>query len=625
MKIKRIISCFLFVLLTISFSLAFSFSVAAEDNGLVVGQSNIINGGFEDPDLKTANPTASWKNTTKDQVSGWDTTATDGKIEFGWMKDGAAIESASEHMKPTITSELIKGEGASDGWQFAEVVGNESSSLYQSLSLNAGHSYKWTVHHRGRAGVDTLALFLTEENADISYVKPDSKGEDHFHQIIEWMKKAQGVKEPSEGFMADYTVYTTPLKESLSFEESSTGSYFSYTEDAEHTVKFRVYLMSTGKATWGEYSGTYASDTKNNLLFVLTPFSSASTDSPSTSGNLIDNLSFLDIRGNNLLINAGFDDVPITTTHKMMDSANASSPTAGIGWSTTASDAKVEVGNLQNGDAYGLDVKYSTTILNAPSIREGNQFVELNAEEESSLYQIVNTEAGKMYKWSLSHRGREGLDTMALIIGPGQEYAPKKANNNKNSRDQLMQIVDWLYSQTDVALDIPETGCSDVIRLYSPKFNDNGGYALSENIFSWQKDSEHTEEWDVWIISSLNDAWHDYGELEEGATYKHEYIVPEGHDQSIFGFVSHNSTRANGTKNITYGNLLDNISFKEYYYLDIDHDTHSGGATLKVSSDKDDEFLAKTESSGWALAGSNITVHLKEGARKIIGDRKSVV
>lgn len=618
MKIKRIISYFLFVLLTISFTLLFSFSAEAEDNRLVVGQSSIINGGFEDPDLKTANPTLNWKNTTKDQVSGWDTTATDGKIEFGWMKDGATIEKASEHMQPTVTSKLIQGVGASDGWQFAEVVGNESSSLYQSLSLNAGHSYEWTVHHRGRAGVDTLALFLTEENADISYVKPDSKGEDHFHQIVKWMN-AQGVTAPSDGFMAEYTVYTTPLKESLSFEQSSTGSYFSDTEDAEHTVKFQVYLMSTGKATWGKYSGTYASDTTGNVLFVLTPFYSASTINSSTSGNLIDNLSFLDIRGNNLLINAGFDDIPITTTYKLMDSANASSPTAGIGWSTTASDAKVEVGNLQKENAYGLDVEYKTTILNAPSIREGNQFVELNAEEESSLYQIVNAEAGKMYKWSLSHRGREGLDTMALIIGPGQEYAPKKANNNKNSRDQLMQIVDWLYAQTDVALDIPATGCSNVIRVYSPKFNDNGGYALSENIFSWQKDSEHTEEWEVWIISSLNDTWHDYGELEEGATYKHEYIIPEGHDQSIFGFVSHSSTRANGTKNITYGNLLDNISFKEYYYLDIDHDTHSGGATLSISSGREDGFIAESESSGWALADNSIIVRLKEGTREIIG------
>lgn len=615
MKIKRIISCLLFVILTVFFSLAFSFSAAAEDNGLVVGQSNIINGGFEDPDLKTANPTKNWKNTTKDQVLGWDTTATDGKIEFGWMKDGASSETASEHMKPTIVSQLVDGVGASDGWQFAEVVGNESSSLYQSLSLNAGHSYEWTVRHRGRGGVDTLALFLTDD-ANIDYTKSDKESKDHFYQIVKWMT-AQGVTKPSNGVMAEYTVYTTPLKESLSFEESSTGSCFSDTEDAEHTVKFQVYLMSTGKATWGEYSGTYASDTKKNLLFVLTPFSSASTNS--TLGNLIDHLSFSDAHGNNLLINAGFEDVSIKSAYQNLNAANASSPTAGIGWSTIASDYLVEIGNLQTKDAYGLGVKYNTTVSNAPSIREGSQFVELNAEEESSLYQIVNAEAGKMYKWSLSHRGREGLDTMALIIGPGQEYEPKKANNNKNSRDQLMQIADWLYAQTDVALDIPETGCSDVIRLYSPKFNDNGGFALSENIFSWQKDSEHTEEWDVWIISSLNDAWHDYGELEEGATYNHEYIIPKGHEQSIFGFVSHSSTRADGTKNITYGNLLDNISFKEYYYLDIDNDTHSGAATLSVSSDREHGFIAESESSGWVLAGSNITVHLKEGARKIIG------
>ncbi len=615
MKIKRIISCFLFVLFTICFSLAFSFSAVAEDNGLVIGQSNIINGGFEDPDLKTVNPTVNWKNTTKDQVSGWDTTATDGKIEFGWMKDGATLATASEHMIPTTVSELIAGVGASDGWQFAEVIGNEPSSLYQSLSLNAGHSYEWTVRHRGRAGVDTLALFLTDD-ANIDYAKSDKDSKDHFYQIIEWMK-GKGVKAPSDGVMAEYTVYTTPLNDSLSFEQSSTGSYFSDTEDEEHTVKFQVYLMSTSKADWGKYSGNYASDTKKNLLFVLTTFSSASTNS--TSGNLIDNLSFSDSNGNNLLINAGFDDVTITTSYKNLKAANSSSPTTGIGWSTTASDYMVEIGNLQTSDAYGLGVTYKTTTLNAPSIREGNQFVELNAGEESSLYQIVNAEAGKMYKWSLSHRGREGLDTMALIIGPGQEYVPKKANNNKNSRDQLMQIVDWLYAQTDVALDIPETGCSEVIRIYSPKFNNNGGYTLSENIFSWQKDSEHTEEWDVWIISSLNDAWHDYGELEEGATYNYEYIIPERHDQSIFGFVSHSSTREDGTKNITYGNLLDNISFKEYYYLDIDNDTHSGGATLNVSSDKEDGFIAETESAGWALDGSNITVHLKEGAREIIG------
>ena len=122
----------------------------------------------------------------------------------------------------------------------------------------------------------------------------------------------------------------------------------------------------------------------------------------------------------------------------------------------------------------------------------------------------------------------------------------------------------------------------------------------------------------MWIISSANDAWHDYGELDSEASYNFEYIVPEGHHQSIFGFVSHNSTRSNGQKNNTYGNLLDNISFKEYYYIDVNNATNNGGSELRIV-DEEDEFLHESTTSGWAFAGSNISIHLKQGEREIIG------
>ena len=182
---------------------------------------------------------------------------------------------------------------------------------------------------------------------------------------------------------------------------------------------------------------------------------------------------------------------------------------------------------------------------------------------------------------------------MALIIGPDQPYLPKKTG--KYARDQLMQIADWIYSQTDVALDLPEQGCSQKITLYTPKFNSNGGWELSDNIFSWQKDSEHTEEWSVWIISSRNDSWHDYGELDSEATYNFEYIVPEGHHQSIFGFVSHSSTRSNGQKDNTYGNLLDNISFKEYYYIDVNNATNNGNAQQGTTQTDNNSFMIEPE------------------------------
>ena len=195
---------------------------------------------------------------------------------------------------------------------------------------------------------------------------------------------------------------------------------------------------------------------------------------------------------------------------------------------------------------------------------------------------------------------------------------PKKTSST--ARDQLMQIVDWLYSQTEMAIDIPKQGCSEKIKLYSLKFNNNGGWALSENIeniFSWQKDTNHTEEWSVWIISSTNDKWHDYGEIDKTAEYNYNYIVPKEQEKSIFGFVSHDSTLADGKKNATYGNLLDNIAFKEYYYAKVEvamNDNH-GKAQIIVNENNDfihDEKDDESLKSGWALIGSSFTVHVTE-------------
>ena len=117
----------------------FYLPVSSEDNALNEGQSNIVNGGFEEPDLKNENPTKKWTNAAAADVPGWATTSTDGIIEFGWMLNGA-----SEHMVPTTVTEIVSGAGASDGVQFAEVVADEASSLYQSLSLNAGYNYGYT-------------------------------------------------------------------------------------------------------------------------------------------------------------------------------------------------------------------------------------------------------------------------------------------------------------------------------------------------------------------------------------------------------------------------------------------------------------------------------------------------
>lgn len=635
--LRRIVSLLLILTLITGFFVNLPLSVSAEGEGLQGGQSNIVNGSFEEPDTYRkaaweASSTSGYKYAPQGQVPGWNTTSTTSYIELGWMnKDGT-----SAHMIPTVKAEITSGVGPSDGWQFAETVANQTSTIFQSLTVTEGEEYTWTVHHRGREGLDTLALFIVDD-AGVDYVKPDTSSSDHFNKIVTWMKN-NGVTAPATGEMLSYTIYSTPLGDNGAF----TGSTFKKDEgDTVHKVKFQVYLMSTAKANWGEYTGTYTPDSDKNILFAITGFKSASKSS--TSGNLVDNLKFTGSNGKNLLNNPGFEDFESSTTsgYHMANSANSSSPASNIGWSTTASDYKIEIGTLRGGkDAYGLGVTIETVQYNAPYIRDedvngdgvvdendgnveelGKQFAELNADQESSLYQIVDTDPGKMYKWSLSHRGRSGLDTMALIIGPaqfdeqGNSILPKKTS--PTARDQLMQIVDWLYLQTEMAIDIPKQGCSDKIKIYSPKFDNNGGWALSENIFSWQKDTNHTEEWSVWIISSINDKWHDYGEIDETAKYNYNYIVPNEQKKSIFGFVSHDSTLADGKKNITYGNLLDNIAFKEYYYAKVEvamNDTH-GKAQIIVNENNDfihDEIDDESLKSGWALVGSNFTVHVTE-------------
>ena len=600
--------------------------VSSEET-IVVGQSSIINGGFEYPNLKELDTNnTGWKGIAYDGYNeselGWKTTSTDKKIEYGWLKK----DGSSPHMVSTTVTEIKDGVGASDGWQFAEVVSSEVSSLYQILEVNSGENYSWTVHHRGRSGTDTLAFIITDEDNSVNYVKPDKNQSDRFQQILTWLKKwmaDNGKTAPAAGKSDEYTVYTTKLKDSNSFENASSGSFFSSTKDSEHTVEFKIYLMSSAKEDWGKYKGSYYSGANKNIMFVLTPFSTSFLNSSgkneTSGGNLIDNMSFADENGQNLLINSGFDDVAISGSYSNLNAANASTSTKGVGWCTTASDYKVEVGNLKSGaDAYGLGVTVQT-VTKQPTIKEGDQFAELNAEQESSLYQIVDTDPGKMYRWGLSHRGRSGKDTMALIIGPNQPYDPKKTS--ATARDQLMQMVDWLYSQTDVALDIPETGCSDEIKLYTSKFNDKGGFS-GANI-SWQSDDNHTEEWSIWIISSPNNDWYDYGYYDTGAAYNYNYIVPHGQTKTVFGFVSVNAVNASGIENKTYGNLLDNINFEEFYYVNADFNkepiTEYGTVNIIPGVDGTFEPDDNTNDTGWVLKGSNITVCYQVGNRKFIG------
>ena len=113
MKFKRIICAFLCALMIFSFATDCRLVVKAEGEGeLQGGQSNIVNGSFEEPDKKSEDTNnTGYLYTDQGEILGWNTTSTDGKIELGWLQKN----DTSPHMIPTVVTEIISGIGASDG------------------------------------------------------------------------------------------------------------------------------------------------------------------------------------------------------------------------------------------------------------------------------------------------------------------------------------------------------------------------------------------------------------------------------------------------------------------------------------------------------------------------------
>lgn len=96
-----------------------------------------VNGGFETPGTVTT-----YKFFSQSQVTGWNTTATNGKIEL-WTNSG----NSPFNVPPD------------EGDQFAELNASQVSTLYQAMSFNgAGGTLSWSVSHRGRSGVDVARV-----------------------------------------------------------------------------------------------------------------------------------------------------------------------------------------------------------------------------------------------------------------------------------------------------------------------------------------------------------------------------------------------------------------------------------------------------------------------------------
>lgn len=100
------------------------------------------------------------------------------------------------------------------------------------------------------------------------------------------------------------------------------------------------------------------------------------------------------------LDNGGFE-APVIPNNSYRQLLDTTVP----GWSTTATDKKIEIWSTPYGGVTAF---------------EGRQFAEINATQTAALYQDLPTTPGQTLTWSLAHRARQGVDTMRVMIGsPG--------------------------------------------------------------------------------------------------------------------------------------------------------------------------------------------------------------
>lgn len=271
-------------------------------------------------------------------------------------------------------------------------------------------------------------------------------------------------------------------------------------------------------------------------------------------------------------------------------------------WDTTASDQLIEFGSRRN----GKDAPQLTGV--DKTIPDGSQFAELNADEESTLYQYATTVGGNVYEWGLSHRGREGVDHMALIIGPKQNFDPAKPS--EDGRDQFMRMTDWVSQHASGMADM---GCTQKITVYSKKFAKNGRFENDiGDAFSASPSDVYTEKWNVWIIGTSNTAWGDYGTKSSAyaagnLAYSCRYAVPDGQTKTVFAFCSYSAA----TSDKTLGNLIDNIHFSLYQTITAAATAGGSGFIGVPTGDKGSEYYEIGSSMSELVVANGSTIKVK--------------
>lgn len=240
---------------------------------------------------------------------------------------------------------------------------------------------------------------------------------------------------------------------------------------------------------------------------------------------------------NTSLLNGSFEE-PKITGNNYDKSGHPHIPAGDVpAWQTTEANGNIEIGNVTvyknvektkwvdtywdsqkrkwvygHYETYYEKEYYTAKNYNVSDAKDGQQFAELNAGSESSLYQDVLTTPGATMYWGLSHRARyaNASDTMYLVIAP-------------------TNLVDGLKNHSDLKTLVEGLG------------------------EGWNNDVQYKGKTGAVYKKTITDSNAAWG------TYSGSVTVPSGQFATRFFFVSGPTS----TGNATLGNFLDAVWFSQ--------------------------------------------------------------
>lgn len=125
---------------------------AAEQSPSACVPVALENGSFENPIIAANN----WASLLESTVPGWETSATDNRIEL-WRSPFGNVP-------------------VPQGSQFAEINANQRATMFQDFATTPGETIRWQVQHRGRTGIDVMEVRLGAPDTTLALQTTASTG-----------------------------------------------------------------------------------------------------------------------------------------------------------------------------------------------------------------------------------------------------------------------------------------------------------------------------------------------------------------------------------------------------------------------------------------------------------------